>query len=242
VAKKGLLQRAVISLRNATTENKSRRAKRREKSGLQPCQHQTMAPTPEVSIPAQQTLDAGNDGASLSLIPSQTSHLSWQLPPTPKSQRPTQTPLRISRPDVQDLVASTIDHHRVDPPQPHPGQLEEQQWQQRLPTLGSFQSPAEIDLLLDFEGYVQGRFKKLTILCDVNRVQLEHLSFDFKKTNCVYPRSFMTENAGLDQWNTFSIKQAEETYLNELGWKLVRLRVIKQSLTYDPAQVSKVGM
>ncbi|KAG0051634.1 hypothetical protein BGZ83_003511 [Gryganskiella cystojenkinii] len=224
--KKGLLQRAVISLRNATSEQKSRRVKRKEKAVLQESQRSSTVVIPErSSISAQRHIDSPTHGHQLHDLPHQDQQrqqqLTWQLPLTPRFPRATQRPIRGSRPDTQDLVPATTDRYPLQSQHQlssiHP---EAQNWQQLLPTLGSFNPISEIDLKLEFEGYINGRFKNLTILCDVNQVQVEDLSFDFKKANCVYPRSFLTENVGLNLWNSFGVKQAEENYLNELGWKL----------------------
>ncbi|GJJ69036.1 hypothetical protein EMPS_01382 [Entomortierella parvispora] len=219
--KRGLLQQAVISLRNVTSEQKSRRARRKEKSKGDTLQQSTPLSVPNPSIVPPQLVDPGG-GQSLSPVYKQTRQLAWQLPLTPGSPRRTQRPTRMARPIALDLVGSSVSEHTVDLSS-RPTRIEEHQWHLRLPTLGSFSPVPELDLLLDFEGYDQGRFKNLTILCDVNRVQLDDLSLEFKKANCVYPRSFLTGRTRLDQWNTSGVKQAEESYLNELGWRLCSL-------------------
>ena len=220
--KRGLLQQAVISLRNATSDQKSRRARRKEKSKVETPRPPIRLPEPELSTAPLQPVSSG-DGLAVPSVHKQTRQLSWQLPLTPGSPRPTQRPTRMARPSALDLVGSSVSEHTVDLSPSRPARTEEEQWRLRLPTLGSFSPVTELGLLLDFEGYDQGRFKNLTILCDVNRVQLDDLSLEFKRANCVYPRSFLTERTGLDQWNTSGVKQAEESYLNELGWRLVSL-------------------
>ncbi|KAG0023885.1 hypothetical protein BGZ81_007899 [Podila clonocystis] len=73
-------------------------------------------------------------------------------------------------------------------------------------------------------GYVQGQFQPLQIIVSVDQVPLDSLDFEFKKRNCVYPRSFLDTHES-PHWNTFGIRQAEESYLNEIGWKLCWLNL-----------------
>ncbi|KAG0073140.1 hypothetical protein BGZ93_003329 [Podila epicladia] len=83
----------------------------------------------------------------------------------------------------------------------------------------SLSGHAESINLLEFQGYVQGQFQSLQIVISVDEVPLDSLDFEFKKRNCVYPRSFLDTHES-PHWNTFGIRQAEESYLNEIGWKL----------------------
>lgn len=196
--RKGVLQRAVISLRNASSEQKSRRVKRQEKKTQSTAVERDVR-GPVISIPRLAT-----PRASRTLVPVP---LTWQPAMVSSlqegAQRPVPsdlTPQQHSQPQVQTA------------PQPT----------QRLPSLGLFETSTNDLSSLEFDGYIQGQFKRLRLQINIGSISLDNLPHDFKKKNCVYPRSFLTHGDQSEHWNTFGIRQAEESFLNEIGWKLVR--------------------
>ncbi|KAG0283302.1 hypothetical protein BGZ96_012336 [Linnemannia gamsii] len=194
--RKGVLQRAVISLRNASSEQKSRRVKQQEKKT------QSKAVEKDVRGPVLSIPRGAASRVTRALVPVP---LTWQ-PAVVSSlqegaQRPVPsdlTPQQHSQPQVQAA------------PQPT----------QRLPSLGSFETSTSDLSLLEFDGYIQGQFKRLRLQISIGSINLDDLPHDFKKNNCVYPRSFLTHDDQSEHWNTFGIRQAEESFLNEIGWKL----------------------
>ncbi|KAK3825109.1 MAG: hypothetical protein J3Q66DRAFT_278978, partial [Benniella sp.] len=137
-SKKGVLQRAVVSLRNTTLEQRSRRAKRQERATKGTFERPTRIP-------------------SVAVI-----------------------------------------------------------------SFGSFQPYLSNSKgLLEFESFVQGRSKRIRIKYDIEHIDVDSLPLDFKKANCVYPRSFLggDENEP-EHWKCMGVRQSEESYLNEIGWKL----------------------
>ncbi|KAG0006566.1 hypothetical protein BGZ65_006564 [Modicella reniformis] len=166
--KKGVLQRAVVSLRNTSSEQRSRRSKRHEKAA------------------AEGTLRHRSQDIAIA---------SPRLPAAPQSFQQT--------PNVN----------------PHNDEL----LTRKPPSLGSFQpSPQDSKGCLEFEGFVDGRLRKLRINHNIEHVDVNNLSFDFKQANCVYPRSCMGGGGEgeSEHWKSFGVRQAEESYLNEIGWKL----------------------
>lgn len=196
--RKGVLQRAVISLRNASSEQKSRRVKRQEKKMLNKAVEKDVRgpvlPIPRLVVPKVSRTPAP---ILLTWQPAMVSLLHDSV------QRPVPSDL-TSRQHPQ-LQVQTI-------PQPT----------QRLPSLGSFEVPTADLSSLEFDGYIQGQFKRLRLQINIGGISLDDLPHDFKKDNCVYPRSFLTHSDQSEHWNTFGIRQAEESFLNEIGWKLVR--------------------
>ncbi|KAF9179316.1 hypothetical protein BGZ51_007000 [Haplosporangium sp. Z 767] len=89
---------------------------------------------------------------------------------------------------------------------------------------------------MEFDGYIRGEHKRLSILFDIERVQTEDLSFEFKKENAVYPRSFLVNEEEQDIWCSFGVRQAEESYLNEIGWKLMRKSSVLNNATENTSQ------
>ena len=66
--------------------------------------------------------------------------------------------------------------------------------------------------------YSRDRVKmEYTIRCDVESVNVDELSKEFKEANCVYPRAFCDK----DQYT--GNRQAYETECNTVGWSLVKL-------------------
>ena len=66
--------------------------------------------------------------------------------------------------------------------------------------------------------YSRDRVKmEYTIRCDVESVNVEELTKEFKEANCVYPRAFCDK----DQYT--GNRQAYETECNTVGWSLVKL-------------------
>jgi hypothetical protein len=206
---KGILQRAVISLRNASSDQKSRRVKRQEKKiqskGIEKVIGGPVLPVPRLTGPSvSQVLLTGSPLQPTPLLP-----LTWQ-------------PAMVSslRDGVQRPVPSDITTQEPEPllrPEHTPRSP------QRLPSLGSFTtSPGGVSSL-DFEGYIQGQFKRLRLQVNINGINPYDLPYDFKKNNCVYPRSFMAQNDTSEHCNTYGIRQSEESFLNEIGWKLVKI-------------------
>ncbi|KAF9170841.1 hypothetical protein BGX20_008435 [Mortierella sp. AD010] len=266
--KKGLLQQAVVSLRNATAEQKSRRVKRQEKkrgqgnvakgqvTHHQQQQHQR---GPVMALPkittrispsqSQNQQYQGNTGQSSVVTHSAQAPrvLSWK--PTLVSSlyhsvQPPSSHNLIPRYSPSPPRSDNDPEMGQPQPQPFPSPRSSQpvtisntahalySSKTILPISStSFEDAGEY---IEFERYFQGRFQKSRIRCDIDHVRVEELPFDFKKSNCVYPRSFLTPEAEhLDessssshhnqQWNSTGIRQAEEAYLNEIGWKLCSL-------------------
>ncbi|KAF9956153.1 hypothetical protein BGZ72_002978 [Mortierella alpina] len=98
--------------------------------------------------------------------------------------------------------------------------------QHRPPVLGVFKpthASPDPSSYLEFDGYIHGQFRTLRIRTNVEQVRIDRLTFDFKKDNCVYPRSLSANEQEPESWNTTGIRQAEECYLNDIGWKLCSL-------------------
>ncbi|KAF9113270.1 hypothetical protein BGX27_001915 [Mortierella sp. AM989] len=263
--KKGLLQQAVVSLRNATAEQKSRRAKRKEKKVQEDVTRTQLAQfrNPVMALPRLNTTlnsfqpqhqqDQGHFGQnSVEAQSSQASRiLSWQPTlvsslhrsiqhPTAQNTIPRYNPSGAVPPRISDddyhsdsqLRASSGGRFSLthlpaiadaNPAYASPSSK---------PTLPisstSFEDAGEF---IEFDRYFQGQFQKSRIRCDIMHVKVEEIPFDFKKSNCVYPRSFLAlEAEQLDepssssghhqQWKSVGARQAEEAYLNEIGWKL----------------------
>lgn len=196
---KGVLQRAVISLRNASSELKSRRVKRQEKRTQSKAAEKDvrgpMLPIPRLVAPSN------------SLVPAPLP-LIWQPAMVSSLQDGTQ------RPVPSDLTPQHQPQAQVQTVTPLPTQ--------RLPSLGSFETSTSDLSSLEFNGYIQGQFKRLRLQINIRGINLDDIPHDFKKSNCVYPRSFLTHNDQSEHWNTYGIRQAEESFLNEIGWKLVK--------------------
>ncbi|KAF9919941.1 hypothetical protein FBU30_010349 [Linnemannia zychae] len=200
---KGILQRAVISLRNASTEQKSRRVKRQEKriqvNVLEKDIREPVLPISRlVGLHHSQVLSESQSSQSTaptSIVwkPLMTSHLQES----------------VRRPEPSDLIPAPESHSRYQTALSS---------SQKLPNLGLFEdSPLS---WLEFDGYSQGQFKRIRLQVNITGINADDLPYDFKKNNCVYPRSFMTHSDQSEHWNTFGIRQAEESFLNEIGWKL----------------------
>ncbi|KAF9149732.1 hypothetical protein BG015_008447 [Linnemannia schmuckeri] len=194
--RKGVLQRAVISLRNASSEQKSRRVKRQEKKT------QAIAVEKDVRGPVLPIPRLVVSSMSRAPVPLP---LTWQPAMMSSLQDDTQQPMPSNLAPVQE---------------PEPQVQAATQPTQRLPSLGSFETSASDLSSLEFNGYIQGQLKRLRLQINISGISLDDLPHDFKKSNCVYPRSFLTHDDQSEHWNTYGIRQAEESFLNEIGWKL----------------------
>ncbi|KAF9104289.1 hypothetical protein BGX29_002141 [Mortierella sp. GBA35] len=214
--RKGVLQRAVIGLRNASAEQKSRRVKRQEKrTQSKVVQKEVRGPV----LPIPRLIEPNLGRVPIGGLPPQPSsvvHLSWQ--PTLVSslhegvQRPVPsdlTPYQMLPPRAQTTLAAL-------PPIADPTL----QATHRVPSLGSFGAPTGDISFLEFDGYIRGQFKRLRLQVNISGISLDDIPFDFKKNNCVYSRSFLTGDDQSEHWNTIGIRQSEESFLNEIGWKL----------------------
>ncbi|KAK3804635.1 MAG: hypothetical protein JOS17DRAFT_85548 [Linnemannia elongata] len=195
--RKGVLQRAVISLRNASSELKSRRVKRQEKKAQSKAVEKDVR-GPVLAIPRLVA-------PSNSPVPAPL-HLIWQPAMVSTLQEGTQ------RPVPSDLTPHQQPGMQVQTATPQPTQ--------RLPSLGSFETSTTDLSSLEFGAYIQGQFKRLRLQINISGINLDDIPHDFKRSNCVYPRSFLTHNDQSEHWNTYGIRQAEESFLNEIGWKL----------------------
>ncbi|CAG8566203.1 8556_t:CDS:2 [Paraglomus occultum] len=74
-----------------------------------------------------------------------------------------------------------------------------------------------------FETVTDGVVSRIKLRADVDSVDSRHLSEQFKRTNCVYPRAFVTKDEY--QGNRWEL----ETWCNEIGWKLAHLNQAKLS-------------
>ncbi|KAF8942974.1 hypothetical protein BGZ47_005941 [Haplosporangium gracile] len=194
--RRGVLQRAVISLRNASLEQKSRRVKRQEKKTRAKAVDKDVR-GPVLPIPR---LVASSISRAPAPFP-----LTWQPGMVSSLQDDTQRPVPSDLTPLQE---------------PEPQVKAATQAMQRLPSLGSFETSASDLSSLEFNGYIQGRLKRLRLQINISGISLDDLPHDFKKSNCVYPRSFLTQDGQSEHWNTYGIRQAEESFLNEIGWKL----------------------
>ncbi|KAG0062148.1 hypothetical protein BGZ89_010880 [Linnemannia elongata] len=195
--RKGVLQRAVISLRNASSEQKSRRVKRQEKKtqgkDVEMDVREPVLPIPRVVAPINSPVPAS--------LP-----LTWRPAMVSSLQDNTQ------RPVPSDLTPQQQPEDQVQTATPQPTQ--------QLPSLGSFETSTSDLSSLEFGGYIQGQFKRLRLQINISGINLGDISHEFKLSNCVYPRSFLTHDDQSEHWNTYGIRQAEESFLNEIGWKL----------------------
>ncbi|KAG0375859.1 hypothetical protein BGX24_008586 [Mortierella sp. AD032] len=203
--RKGILQRAVISLRNVSIEQKSRRVKRQEKriqcKAVKKDVRGQVLPIPRLTSPSVSRMLLSGP-----LQPGPPLPLTWQ-PAMVSSLRD-----GIPRPVPSDIPPQQQEPQQQLSSTPLPSQ--------RLPSLGSFASPLGAISLLEFDGYIHGQFKRLRLQVNIGDISVDDLPFDFKKNNCVYPRSFQTQDDTSEHWNTYGIRQAEESFLNEIGWKL----------------------
>ncbi|KAF9177456.1 hypothetical protein BGZ50_008755 [Haplosporangium sp. Z 11] len=232
---KGVLQRAVVSLRNATSGQKSRRTRRQEKAAIQQ-RHQGLIPAPQRIIRPQSSQQALQTDSNSPLQTQRTPSLIWQPTmmseqyPSPSHLIPTYVPKESNQANICSIAIPADILMRSSPDNI---QTDIQVQDQRLPGLGSFSptyrtsssslSTLDSDHYMEFDGYIRGEHKRLSILFDIERVQTEDLSFEFKKENAVYPRSFLVNEEEQDIWCSFGVRQAEESYLNEIGWKLCAL-------------------
>ncbi|KAF9020928.1 hypothetical protein BGZ52_002132 [Haplosporangium bisporale] len=223
---RGLLQRAVNSFRNLDGENRSRRMKRRDKVANGTLQRRAVRPVMDFRMMGEQSVQAPLGPQSLGREQGQERSedagtvksvgLKWKqilVPPLDgSSQGPTE--LIVTNPSIADDDPPQEAAIASDPPSPPPAATNElTSLPVSLPELSN-----NINLL-EFQGYIQGQFQSLQINVSVDQVQLDSLDFEFKKRNGVYPRSFLDTHES-PHWNTFGIRQAEESYLNEIGWKL----------------------
>lgn len=234
--KKGLLQRAVVSLRNTTSEQRSRRAKRQVKAAEGSLRQRACTqniPTVSSTLPQPQRATDMDHSIHPPNVPPQ--RLLWQ--PTLVSSMKQKEVSLVTRNRIQDstlpgpsqpntLPEDSSSSHNVD----LSNEGEPQTW--KPPSLGSFQpSLPDSDELMEFEGFVQGRSKKLWINHRIERIDVDSLTLDFKKANCVYPRAFLrSDESESESWKSVGVRHAEESYLNEIGWKLCFLN---QSLLGD---------
>ncbi|KAG0009799.1 hypothetical protein BGZ80_002041 [Entomortierella chlamydospora] len=239
--KKGLLQQAVVSLRNATAEQKSRRVKRQEKKRLQEDvaqgqavhhQQQQRQQGPVMALPKITTR----------IDPSQSQNRQCQGNADQSSvvTQSTQVPRVLS---WKPTLVSSL-HHSVQPPTSHnliprynpspPRSDNDPEMRQPQPfpsprssqpitvsnTAHALHSPKTILPIsstsfedageyIEFERYFQGRFQKSRIRCDVDHAEYLDESSSSSHHN--------------QQWNSTGVRQAEEAYLNEIGWKLCSL-------------------
>ncbi|KAG0252181.1 hypothetical protein BG011_007146 [Mortierella polycephala] len=213
---KGVLQRAVVSLRNATSGQKSRRARRQEKAATQQ-RHQGHIPAPQRIVRPQ---------------PSSRQDLQIDNNSSPQIQR---TPLLIWQP-AMGPEQYPFPSHLIPTYVPQ---------ESNQASICNVTTPADIlmrsplddsDQYMEFDGYIRGEHKRLSILFDIDQVQAEDLSFEFKKDNAVYPRSFLVNEDEQDTWCSFGIRQAEESYLNEIGWKLMSRPSVLSNATDNTSQ------
>ncbi|CAO3572134.1 unnamed protein product [Mortierella alpina] len=234
--RKGVLQRAVVSLRNATLEQKSRRAKRQEnalRSDVQSqCNRGPVMAIPKVrSFRAVQT-DDRQLGGGLERTRRFTT-IQWQPLVITSSQSQTHAQLSHRGHTVSNLQTASSEPVQ-DNQEPSTNQARRSQLsnegdsihQHRLPILGVFKAahaPLDSSSYLDFDGYIKGKFRTSRIRTDVEHVRVDRLTLRFREENCVYPRSFSANEQEPSSWNTVGIRQAEECYLNDIGWKLCAL-------------------
>ncbi|KAG0207703.1 hypothetical protein BGX28_001099 [Mortierella sp. GBA30] len=228
--KKGVLQCAVINLRNGTSEQKSRRAKRQEKAAVQTAVQQQerrqgqVVAIPRINRPQLSRVPGQNieSYGHVRAIPS----IQWHMPQIStmrqsSQQRPSPVDLIVGDTKSNASICNSSNNLETRPVESQVDASEPEDPEHRPPSLGVFTSAPCVHL--EFDGYIHGQAKKLHILTSIEQVQLEDLSYDFKKENCVYPRSFSTNEEEPNAWNNIGIRQAEESYLNEIGWKLCSL-------------------
>ncbi|KAF9584571.1 hypothetical protein BGW38_005985 [Lunasporangiospora selenospora] len=243
--KKGVLQSAVVNLRNATLDQRSRRQKREyrkkekdnrrtianESSGQeQPLEHPPSGklPIPRLVRLAPQPIVRQTEPRTDSSVTSAVdSRLLWRPPLLSclSPHRLSHHPATLDATAQVSSAASRAEIHTVGNSQLNPTATTDLTSVeallatiQRLPTLGAFQGKKN---LIEFEGYTHGRFRKLELFSDIETVRVQDIPTEFKRQNCVYPRSFVEGgNTEAGQQSLFGIRQAEESYLNELGWRL----------------------
>ncbi|KAI7816236.1 hypothetical protein BC939DRAFT_497571 [Gamsiella multidivaricata] len=223
--KRGVLQRAVVCLRNVNAEQKSRRARRQElavqRSLKSPVQRQVMAiprlpGSKHVGQPCRPR--TGTQASLARSITWQPVQVSTTAQAGQRSFAPSSTPGSA----LYGLFSesSLTQRHGLSSMRGRPSS-------QQLPSVGVFRpstsyphSADDPGQFLLFDGYVEGQMKRLCIRHSIDHIRVEDLPFGFKKTNCVYPRSFLVEEGDPQHWKPGGVRQAEESYLNEIGWKL----------------------
>lgn len=221
---RGLLQRAVNSFRNLDGKHRSRRMKRRDKVANGTLQRRAVRPVMDFRMMGEQSVQSPPGPQSLGQEGSEDAGivkpvgLKWKQilvpPPDGSSQGPTD--LMVTNPSIADDDPPQEAPIASGPPSLPPAVTNELT---SLPV--SLPEHSNNINLLEFQGYMQGQFQSLQINVSIDQVQVDSLDFEFKKRNSVYPRSFLDTHES-PHWNTFGIRQAEESYLNEIGWKLVR--------------------
>ncbi|KAF9321122.1 hypothetical protein BG003_003619, partial [Podila horticola] len=237
---RGLLQRAVNSFRNLDEGNRSRRMRRRDKVANGTLQKRTARPVmdfrregvePSVQAPCgQQARESrgrqGHEGPDEDVGVGRVARervpvgLKWKQILVPPLDGSSQGPIDLVVTDPSIPDDTPIQEAAVAASNPLPPAESTNAVHTSLPD----SLPDHLDnvSLLEFQGYIQGKFQPLQIIVSFDQVQLDSLDFEFKKRNCVYPRSFLDTHES-PHWNTFGIRQAEESYLNEIGWKLCLL-------------------
>ncbi|KAF8930851.1 hypothetical protein BGZ58_008002 [Dissophora ornata] len=234
---RGALGRAVVEMRNVYLNEKSRREKRQEMAERRERgpvegnlrfrqQGPVLALTRTQIRPQYPQEQPGNDRSIRTQVPPAPT-LSWQptkvigLSPTSSGQHPYayETTSNHVRPEPSPIDSNTRTFSRPLQQEPMNAQVQAR----KFPTLGTFSVSGSSNSSggsLEFESFVQGQFKRFRIRCDIDCIQVEDLPFDFKRTNCVYPRSFLADEGESQHWKSFGVRHAEESYLNEIGWKL----------------------
>ncbi|KAG0297873.1 hypothetical protein BGZ98_000392 [Dissophora globulifera] len=238
--KRGVLGRAVVEMRNMYLDTKSRRERRQEAvrnggrervDNANNLRFRSLGPTMELPK-ARRHLTHSRHNDLTRTRPAQP--LVWQpamifrSPHMVSTDNTAQTPSASGLSQTYAPVAQDLPTQDVTPPScgptvpPEPSLMDARSCRNRFPVLGTFPHPSSTlhSDLLEFEGFIQGRFTKLSIRHDIDCVQVNEIPFDFKRDNCVYPRSFMVDEDESQSWNSAGIRRAEESYLNEIGWKL----------------------
>lgn len=212
--KRGLLQQAVVNLRNATAEQISRRAKKQgrnnkgqgnlEGGGVVPQPHK-LYHGPVVALPRinpetnpprsrqHQHTEVYSRIATVVRNPERSKALSWQ--PTFVSS------LQQS---IQHSQAESVESRQRRGGRPENLDNPERQFQRPSPSATrdplalrpinhtsraaqpNFTPPEDSIDFIELEQCSKGQIQKIRIRCDIDHVAIKDLSLEFKKSNCVY--------------------------------------------------------
>ncbi|KAG0222726.1 hypothetical protein BGW42_006348, partial [Actinomortierella wolfii] len=237
---RALIQKAVVCFRNSSTTSRSRRAFRKDKMALglfrkhlNPRKSKkTILTAPADSSPSVQ------DGELRHTKRKKGPFIQWQ-----SAQQQSAASMDTSTTSTEPM--SDARYRRVQEGAPgstvwitHTGSLHECEVVTHssdtignsvsgLPLTSHKATSQALEMMptsFSFDARLSGKTVKLELNSDIDHVLVESLPTEFKSANSVFPRAYITEDADIDeatiQWTMFGIRQAEESLLNEIGWKL----------------------
>ncbi|KAF9974719.1 hypothetical protein BGZ73_001838 [Actinomortierella ambigua] len=230
---KAMIQKAVVCFRNSSTTSRSRRAFRKDKiaSGLF---RKHLNPRKSKSAVAPVVGDSSLSMAAQGSH-SERSFIEWQptrnlvTPPNASSSASLSASNPAFGPTVWITHKNSLHSCEVTVhPSTHSRSGTLEQSPSSMPPSVNHQSTtpplAGVPTVFAFDARYAGRIERLELISDIDHIMVDTLPADFKSVNSVFPRAYITEDADVDeatiQWAMFGIRQAEESLLNEIGWKL----------------------